>query len=86
MAASNDRLALRWVFKKPASEGSTTTTATTTIYCFVCQVLAMAASNDRLALRWVFKKPASEGGELSPYGVAIALSKQLILKDGTAEI
>ena len=46
----------------------------------------MAASNDRLALRWVFKKPASEGGELSSYGVAIALSKQLILKDGTAEI
>ena len=46
----------------------------------------MTASNDRLELRWVFKKPASEGGELSPYGVAIALSKQLILKDGAAEV
>lgn len=52
----------------------------------VPQVLAMAASNDRLALRWIFKAPASEGGALSPYGVAIVLSKQLIVKDGNAEI
>ncbi|OLP92330.1 hypothetical protein AK812_SmicGene25877 [Symbiodinium microadriaticum] len=63
---------------KPASNKAFVATDTRTQ-----EVLAMAASSDRLAVRWIFKKPASEGGDLSPYGVAIVLSKQLIIKDGS---